>query len=99
MDTEDEIKGPDRTPWIICPVCEGEGKSSAYLGDFTMSDFRETFEDEDDQQAYFDGAYDRTCDVCCGSGKIRESQMDLVYAHNERERIARTGRNSAGEPC
>lgn len=99
MSDEHEDERPDRSPWMICPCCEGEGKSSAYLGDFTMSEFNEAFDDENSRAAYFRGDYDRPCNVCGGTGKIRESQMGLVERQREDDLIARTGRNSAGEPC
>ena len=53
--------------WVICPDCDGHGKSSAYLGAFTGSQMRE---DPDFAEEYFAGAYDRACDGCTGSGKV-----------------------------
>lgn len=58
------------TRWEICDVCRGEGKSSAYLGAFTRSEFDECF-DPSEQDEYFAGAYDRACEHCNGSGKIK----------------------------
>lgn len=54
--------------WAICGCCDGEGTSSAYLGDFSMDELNE---DPDFAEAYFDGAYDRTCPKCKGSGKVK----------------------------
>lgn len=55
--------------WSICSSCEGEGKSSAYLGDFSQSDMAE---DPEFAEAYFDGAYDRACPDCKGLGRVEE---------------------------
>lgn len=60
-----------RHPWMICPECEGEGRSSAYLGSFTQEEFEETFDDAESQEAYFSGAYDKPCKPCRGTGKVR----------------------------
>ena len=60
--------------WHICPTCEGNGKHSLDLGAITSSD-REEWDDEEFQQ-YIDGAYDRRCDTCGGSGKITAQQLE-----------------------
>lgn len=54
--------------WEICPECDGHGKSSAYLGAFSMEDLAE--QGDDFQEDYFAGAYDRPCQRCRGAGKI-----------------------------
>jgi hypothetical protein len=66
----------------------------------TMSEFHETFDDEDSREEYFAGAYDEPCDACGGSGKYRDTQemRDKLERAREHERICLTGRNSAGEP-
>lgn len=59
--------------WEICGCCEGEGKSSRYLGAITQSD-REpggSWDDPEDFERYMAGGYDRTCGECRGSGKVR----------------------------
>lgn len=66
---------PDRSPWIICPECRGEGKSSAYLGAITQED-RERDWDPDSWDDYMNGAYDRICDCCNGTGKVREKACE-----------------------
>lgn len=82
---EEEAK-PDRSPWIICPECSGEGKSSAYLGSFTREDIERDW-DPDDWQEYLDGAYDRPCNVCRGTGKLRQSAWDN-YCEEHAERAS-----------
>ena len=57
------------TKWAICDSCRGEGKSSAYLGAFTSSEWAD--EDQDFQEDYMAGRYDRTCEECHGSGKVK----------------------------
>jgi len=64
--------------WEICGECDGDGKSSAYLGDFSMDDLNE---DPDFAEEYFAGRYDRACPCCKGAGKV------LVV---DRERCMRT---------
>lgn len=65
-DDDTEIELPVK--WIICGHCQGHGKSSAYLGAFTMDDMHEA--GPDFQEEYMAGRYDRTCDACEGSGKV-----------------------------
>lgn len=59
--------------WAICGCCEGEGKSSLYLGAITESDRGPggSWEDHDEFAEYMRGGYDRTCGECRGSGKVR----------------------------
>jgi hypothetical protein len=73
--------------WSICPCCNGEGKSSAYLGSFTSSEFDEAF-DFEEQDAYFKGDYDRTCENCRGQGKVLEPDWERC---NKQQREELTG--------
>jgi hypothetical protein len=66
--------------WQICPRCEGEGKSSAYLGAFSAEEFHDQFND-DEADDYIAGRYDRTCEMCGGSGKV---QPTAVNAYEQR---------------
>lgn len=81
--------------WIICPTCSGDGSHSRDLGSFTVDEFNEAFDDEE-QEMYFSGAYDRCCETCGGSGKIREDDEDADY-RAERRRMYEKGVNDAGE--
>lgn len=89
---------PDRSAWMICPTCSGEGHHAKELGSFTQSEFYECFDDEESRERYFAGGYDKVCNVCHGSGKIRESQLEEVDKEERRLRMLETGRNEAGEP-
>lgn len=66
-DDQDEfVAVPHR--WAICHCCDGEGHTSAHLGDVTEWLRDEcTAEERDD---YFAGHYDRPCDECDGTGKV-----------------------------
>lgn len=55
--------------FTLCPDCEGSGSSSAYLGDFTMSELYEHGEDFVDD--YFAGNLDRDCETCKGQRVVR----------------------------
>lgn len=67
---DEEVEVSDTSPWIICPDCSGEGKHSRHLGSFTSEDIERDW-DPDDWEDYLQGGYDRQCDVCRGSGKVR----------------------------
>lgn len=56
--------------WAVCPHCEGNGKSSSYLGAFTASEWRD--QDEDFRENYLAGAYDRPCETCKGRTTVQE---------------------------
>lgn len=77
---------PDRSPWMICQECHGEGKSSAYLGAITQED-RDRDWDPDAWDDYLSGAYDRICGVCKGEGKIREKAW-ANYCEQRSERMS-----------
>lgn len=54
--------------WEICSQCQGDGRSSDYLGSFTWDELNE--QGDEFIEDYFAGDYDRPCDCCEGSGKI-----------------------------
>lgn len=62
--------------WAICPVCHGEGKSSAHLGSFAVCDWVE--KSEEFKKDYQAGVFDRKCERCSGTGKVLKP--DPVYA-------------------
>lgn len=59
-DGEREVEVPCK--FVICMHCQGSGKSSAYLGAFTASDWREL--DDEFKEDYMAGRYDRACEFC-----------------------------------
>lgn len=95
---DEDLPQIDKSPWIICPMCDGNGHHCKHLGSFTMSEFNETFDDPEDREAYFAGAYDKRCETCGGDGKIRESQLEDYYEEVRRLNMLESGRNEFGEP-
>lgn len=61
--------------WRICCGCNGHSKSSAYLGAFTGEQMREDPEFAED---YMAGRYDRACDKCGGSGKVKVADLKAM---------------------
>ena len=72
MEDSDGLKSVVSMPahWVICSACSGEGKSSAYLGAYGREEFDEAFSPKE-QEDYFAGAYDRPCEHCRGTGKVK----------------------------
>lgn len=60
-----------KAPWMICPHCHGDGQHSQHLGEVNTEDW-----DDEEFERYMEGAYDRNCEVCGGSGKVREDEFD-----------------------
>ena len=89
--TIEDADGNERvlpTGWEICGSCDGHGKSSAYLGAITEAD-RERDWDEDEFAEYMRGGYDRPCDECNGTGKVKVVD---VKALTDEEREAWEGK-------
>jgi hypothetical protein len=61
--------------WEICCGCNGEGKSSNYLGAFTQS---ELYEDYDFAESYMRGTYDRPCSGCASTGKVKVPNIERL---------------------
>jgi predicted methyltransferase len=49
---------------VLCTQCNGDGTSSAYLGDFTWTEMNE--QGEDFVEDYFAGRLDKQCETCKG---------------------------------
>ena len=81
---EMEVKLP--AEWLICGQCDGEGKSSAYLGAFTSDEWHQ--QDEDFQRDYMAGEYDRPCAVCGGSGKCLHVRRDRCVTPEQKAALA-----------
>ncbi len=60
--------------WEICGWCNGEGSSSAHLGEVSQ------MMDEDPEWAedYMAGRYDIQCEECRGDGKVRAIDWEMV---------------------
>lgn len=65
---------PNQTKWAICSTCKGEGSSSAYLGAFTREDMDNLGDDFLDD--YVHGAYNRPCEACNGTGKVKRVKCE-----------------------
>lgn len=63
---------PAVAPWMICPLCRGDGLVDQ-LGVVDPDHF-----DEDEWEAYRDGAYRCRCANCAGTGKVRQDQPTNV---------------------
>lgn len=50
--------------YVVCDACQGTGKTSEYLGEFTQSEWAE--QDEEFRENYMAGYYDRPCEECGG---------------------------------
>lgn len=69
-DTETELPWQ----WEICGCCEGHGTDRGASvecdgGGFTASEWAE--QDDDFKEGYLRGDYDRPCEYCGGSGKVK----------------------------
>jgi len=73
----DETGRTPHTEWAICSRCRGNGTSTAYLGDVTEW----LREDPDAAEDYFGGMYDKPCDECSGTGKVRTLPAESPVAH------------------
>jgi DnaJ-class molecular chaperone len=83
---DDDTKRELPFTWEICHACSGHGKSSAYLGAYTRDEMEE--QGSEFIEDYCAGHYDRTCDNCGGSGKVKvadESRMSKADRKAYRE--------------
>lgn len=61
-------------PWIICPVCSGNGAHVNPNIDAHGISREEFDEDPDFREDYMSGVYNITCATCSGSGKLKQSE-------------------------
>lgn len=62
--------------WEICDSCRGNGHHSRHLGVISYEQWNEW--SNEDQDFYMRGGYDKNCDRCDGSGKIKEIDMESL---------------------
>ena len=65
----EEIRLP--AVWAICRTCGGDGHHSRHLGAFTREDMDE--QGPEFMEDYIAGHYDKTCETCNGSGKVKRA--------------------------
>jgi hypothetical protein len=64
--------------WVICGRCNGHGHYNDHV--YTGDEFEEAFPTDEDKDDYVNGRYDRTCESCDGSGKVKAVRTDLLTA-------------------
>ena len=75
-------------PWLVCPVCNGEGKTvnpSIDAGGLTREDFDE---DPDFREDYMSGMYDITCRACNGQRVVKQERLRELEQNAEDRRLA-----------
>jgi hypothetical protein len=93
---DDEDDEPiDRSSWMICPECRGDGKHSKHLGAITEED-RERDWDPDMWDDYLAGHYDQICDACRGAGKLREKAWENYSERQSEYRSENFGQGRYG---
>lgn len=61
--------------WAICPTCEGHGSHSHHMGCLSGEALEELTGDDEYADRYFGGFYDKPCEHCHGTGKVRAPQL------------------------
>ena len=79
---------PILEPWILCPVCEGEGKTvNPNIDDNGLT--REDFdEDPDFAHDYINGVYDIACNACGGKRVVKPSRIEELQQNADDRRLA-----------
>ena len=74
--------------WIVCPVCDGEGKTVNPNIDshgLTAEDF---YEDPDFAEEYMSGTYDITCRGCKGQRVVTKERIEKLQQNAEDRELA-----------
>lgn len=77
-----------KEPWLVCPVCDGEGKTvnpSIDAHGLTDEDFRE---DPDFAEDYRSGIYDITCAACHGMRVLKQARLRELEQNAEDRALA-----------
>lgn len=96
MDEELDDEGLDRIEpepatrgrWIVCPVCEGEGKTvnpDIDSNGLTREDFDE---DPDFREDYMSGVYDIVCRACSGKRVVLPERIEELEQNAADRRLA-----------
>jgi len=74
--------------YIVCPTCEGEGKTvnpNIDAHGLSAEDFRE---DPDFAEDYLSGLYDVTCRACHGKRVVTKARLRELRQHADDRRLA-----------
>ena len=86
IDDDEIVETKDEGPWIVCPVCEGNGTTVNPDIDgngLSADDFND---DPDFREDYANGVYDIQCRCCKGLRVVKEGRMEeLRQAAADRE--------------
>jgi len=77
----------DQGPWLVCPVCNGEGKTvnpNIDCNGLTREDFDD---DPDFREDYMSGMYDITCQACRGLRVIKKARIEELEQNAEDRRM------------
>jgi hypothetical protein len=83
-----QVSMKKRDPWLICPVCDGEGKTvnpDIDANGLTREDFDE---DPDFAEDYRSGLYDITCAACNGQRVVKRQRLRQLEQAAEDRRLA-----------
>jgi hypothetical protein len=77
-----------KTKWMVCPVCEGEGKTinpAIDCNGLTAQDFAE---DPNFAEDYWGGAYDIICRGCKGQRVVTKERIEELQQNAEDRKLA-----------
>jgi hypothetical protein len=77
-----------KDPWMLCPVCNGEGTTvnpNIDANGLTADDF---LEDPDFREDYMSGVYDITCAACNGLRVVKTERIVELAQNAEDRRLA-----------
>lgn len=82
-----KLKNRRTTKWIVCPVCQGEGKvvnPNIDAQGLTAEDFR----DEEFRRDYMRGLYDEVCRGCSGVRVVTKERIKELRQNAEDRQLA-----------
>jgi hypothetical protein len=75
-------------PWIVCPVCNGEGTTVNPNIDYNGLTHEDFDEDPDFKEDYMSGVYDITCAGCSGKRVVKQERITELEQNAEDRRMA-----------